>query len=112
MNPSNEVKKFYQKIVTDSLYKDSDKWFYDSTYDRYVVKYNTITIQYYYDSSLVWIYIGDHSFNIKTNMNIRYLMRKFVKEYKKKAQRKVDNICMDAVPISTLRRLKIEKIYK
>lgn len=118
MNPSKEVKNYYRKVIVDAIYKDIDSWYSgDDEYcynldNKVIIKINKKPIPCHS------IWLNDKVSNRllfsmnKGNFNTRFMVRKLRKYMKSKEQHKLDAKMMEYIPLTTKRRLKIEKIYK
>ena len=123
MKPTKDIKQTYRKILMDSFINDIDKWQY-KVKDNFMSKKNKLYFVLYKDFQFViddnYFFIDvevqslhrEDVFTIKlSNSNMRYLYKRMKQHVQNKLNREFNERFAEVIPLTTRRRLKIEKIY-
>ena len=123
MKPTKDIKNTYRKILMDSFINDIDKWQYklESRYimsdlHLYFVLYDKFQFVISDNdwSECVQVQLEDKSLSFSMSLG-SWTMRRLYKRMKKYVQNKLNNKFnerfAEVIPLTTRRRLKIQKIY-
>ena len=124
MKPTKDIENTYRKILMDSFINDIDKWKYKKesiwlSADKrlYFVLYDkfqfVIIDNYYFDKVQVQLEDKSHAFNMRLgSRTMRSLYKRMKKHVQHNLNKKFNEKFADIIPLTTRRRLKIQKIYR
>ena len=124
MKPTKDIKNTYRKILMDSFINDIDKWKYKKengwlSNDKilYFVLYDkfqfVIIDNYYFDKVQVQLEDKSLAFNMGLgSRTMRSLYKRMKKHVQNNLNKKFNEKFADIIPLTTRRRLKIQKIYR
>ena len=123
MKPTKDIKATYRKILMDSFINDIDKWQYKveeryfiSNEHLYFILYDkfqfVITDDDWFDKVQVQLEDKSLVFNIGLGgWNMKHLYKRMKNHVQNKLNNKANEKFAEVIPLTTRRRLKIQKIY-
>ena len=123
MKPTKDIKNTYRKILMDSFINDIDKWQYKEE-ESYLMSDKRLYFVLY-DKFQFVITDNDWSNNVQVQLedrslvfnmslggwNMRHLYMRMRKHVQNKLNEKFNEKFAEVIPLTTRRRLKIQKIY-